>query len=374
MKILHNSSRILVGLVFIFSGFVKGIDPIGTKIKFSDYFIAFGMEQLEPLAFTLAILLILFEFMLGVALIVNFKLKVTSWITLIFMGLFTLLTLYLAIENPVSDCGCFGDAIIMTNWETFWKNVAITGLSIIVFMNRNNLKEIPRPKIQYSILSIAFVFLVAIIFYCYNHLPIIDFRPYKTDTNIPEKMEIPEDAPQPEYETILKYEKDGEIKEFTMDSLPDSTWKWVETENVLVKEGYQPPIQDFSINTLNGNDITDVILKKEKPVFLLISPDLSNASDKNLHKIKKMAKMAIDRYGEQSFICLTASTEGEIEEYREHHEIPYNFFHTDEIVLKTMIRSNPGLILLKEGTIKEKWHFNDIPDIGRIEELYFSEK
>ncbi|MFP4447192.1 MAG: BT_3928 family protein [Bacteroidales bacterium] len=371
MKILSTISRILVGLVFIFSGFVKGIDPIGTKIKFTDYFTAFGMDQLEPLAFTLAILLILFEFMLGVALIVSFRIKVTSWVTLIFMSLFTLLTLYLAIDNPVSDCGCFGDAIIMTNWETFWKNVIITGLSIIVFVNRNNFKETPRPKIQYSILSIAFVFLVAIIVYCYSHLPIIDFRPYNIGANITEKMEVPEDAPQPEYETILKYEKDGEIKEFTMDSLPDSTWSWVETENKLIKEGYQPPIQDFTITAMEGHDITDIILEKEEPVFLLISFNLEKASDKNQESINELARLAIEKYGNQSFICLTASTENEIEKYKDKHEVPYSFYHTDEITLKTIIRSNPGLVLIKEGTVLDKWHYNDIPTPEMVEEKYF---
>ncbi|MFO8236549.1 MAG: DoxX family protein [Bacteroidales bacterium] len=371
MKVLRNISRIIVGVVFLFSGLVKGIDPIGTKIKFTDYFTAFGMEQLEPIALVLAILLIGFEFLLGAALVANFKLKITSWITLIFMGTFTILTLYLALENPVSDCGCFGDAVVMTNWETFWKNVIITGLSAIIFIYRKHFVEVPKPQIQYSILSIALVFLVAVMFYGYNHLPILDFRPYKTGTNIPESMEIPEDAPQPKYETILKYEKDGEIKEFTMDSLPDSTWSWVETKNILVEEGYQPPIQDFSINTREGSDITDIILEKDEPVFLLVAPNLSEASRKNRETIHELAKMTINKYGQESFICLTASTESDIEKFKAKTQAPYDFYNTDETTLKTIIRSNPGLMLIKKGTIIDKWHYNDIPDPQKVKEKFF---
>ncbi len=369
MKYIRNASRIIVGIVFVFSGFVKGIDPLGSTYKFGDYFTAFGLESLEPLAFPLAIILSTFEFIVGFALIFNLKTKLNSWIVLIFMAFFTLLTLYLAIENPVSDCGCFGDAIIMTNWETFYKNIIILILTLIIFKYRYHFRSALTEKKQYGLPGIGVALILFTTFYCYQHLPIIDFRPYNVGANIAEKMEIPEDAPQPEYETILKYKKDGEIREFTMDSLPDSTWQWVETKNIKVKEGYKPPIQDFYISTLEGEDITDIILDQDKFTFIMIAHTLEEASERNIDDIKNIAEHC--RNNENcSFISLTSSLEKDIENYKEEHNIKFQFYNADEITLKTVIRANPGLILLKKGTILDKWHHNDIPSPKEISEKY----
>jgi len=369
MKYIRNISRFIVGFVFVFSGFVKGIDPLGSTYKFGDYFTAFGLESLEPSAFPLAIILSTFEFIIGFALIFNLKTKINSWIVLIFMSFFTLLTLYLAIENPVSDCGCFGDAIIMTNWETFYKNVIILLPTLIIFFYRNYFRSPLTEKKQYGALGIGIVLMLSVTFYSYQHLPILDFRPYNIGANIPEKMEIPEDAPQPEYKTILKYKKDGEIREFKMDSLPDSTWQWVETKNIKVKEGYKPPIQDFSISTLGGEDITDIILDQNKFTFILIAHTLEEASDRNIDDIKKLAEYS--RNNENcSFISLTSSLEKDIKNYKEKHDIKFQFYNADEITLKTIVRSNPGLILLKKGTILDKWHHNDIPAPKEVIEEY----
>ncbi|MGM0496537.1 MAG: BT_3928 family protein [Bacteroidota bacterium] len=369
MRYIRNISRIIVGIVFVFSGFVKGIDPLGSTYKFGDYFTAFGLESLEPLAFPLAIILSTFEFIVGFALIFNIKTKINSWIVLIFMGFFTLLTLYLAIENPVSDCGCFGDAIIMTNWETFYKNVIILIPTLIIFRYRDSFRSPYSEEKQFGVLAIGIALMLSVTFYCYQHLPIFDFRPYNVGTHIPEKMEIPEGAPQPEYETVLKYEKDDEIKEFTMDSLPDSTWQWVETKNVKVKEGYKPPIQDFSISTLDGEDITDIILDQNKFTFILIAHTLETASDKNIEDIKKLADYCLNNEN-CSFISLTSSLEKDIENYKEKYDINFKFYNADEITLKTIIRSNPGLLLLKKGTILDKWHHNDIPSAKKASEEY----
>lgn len=370
MKTLRTISRILVGAVLIFSGFVKGIDPLGTKYKFVDYFEAFGLPELEPTTLPLAILLIAFEFLLGVALISNFRTKITSWITLVFMGIFTLLTFYLALENPVQDCGCFGDAIILTNWETFWKNVIIMIFVVIIYIKRNEFQNTLRPMHQYSIMGLGLVVILAINYYSYNHLPMIDFRPYNVGANIPEKMKIPEDAPQPKYKTVLKYKKDGEVKEFSINNLPDSTWQWVETKNILIEEGYQPPIHDFTISTLDGKDITDIILERKEPTFLLIAYDLKEASGEHVEEINELARFARSR-DKKSFICLTASLEKTIRRYKAITGAPYKFYNTDEITLKTIVRSNPGLILIKEGTILDKWHHNDLPSVKEIKEKYY---
>ncbi len=361
MKYIRNISRILIGVVFIFSGFVKGIDPLGSTYKFGDYFTAFGLEQLDPLAFPLAIILSTFEFIVGVALIFNIKTKINAWIVFIFMSFFTLLTLYLAIEDPVSDCGCFGDAIIMTNWETFAKNVIILALAFVVFIYRDRFSSPFTHVKQYSILGIGIAFILAMSFYCYEHLPIMDFRPYNVGTHIPDKMKIPENAPKPEYKTILKYKKNGRIKKFTMDSLPDSTWQWVETKNIKIREGYVPPIQDFTISTREGKDITDIILEQDKFTFLLIAPNLKKSSVEDIEEINKIADLCNNKPN-CSFICLTASLNETINNFKEKHDISFTFYNTDEITLKTIVRSNPGLMLIKHGTILDKWHHNDVPN------------
>ena len=371
MKYIRNISRIVIGVVFIFSGFVKGIDPLGSTYKFSDYFTAFGMEQLDPLAFPLAIILSTFEFIVGVALIFNIKTRINSWIVLVFMSFFTLLTLYLAIDNPVSDCGCFGDAIIMTNWQTFAKNVVIMVFALIVFIYRNQFVSLFSNTKQYSILGIGIAFMVALSFYCYEHLPIIDFRPYNIGTHIPDKMKVPEDAPKAEYKTILKYKKNGKIKEFTMDSLPDSTWQWVETKNIKVKEGYVPPIHDFTISTLEGEDITDIVLKQDKFTFLLIAYNLKKSSGENMGEINKIADFCNNK-SNCSFICLTASIDKTINDFKNKYDTNFKFYNTDEITLKTIVRSNPGLMLIKHGTILDKWHHNDVPGPEKVSKEFLN--
>jgi len=373
MKYIRNFSRIIVGIVFVFSGFVKGIDPLGSTYKFSDYFTAFGLEQLDPLAFPLAIILSTIEFLIGFALLFNIKTKINAWVVLLFMSFFTLLTFYLALENPVHDCGCFGDAIILTNWQTFGKNIIILVFVALIFIYRHQFQSGFTLKTEYGILALGALFMISTSVYCYEHLPILDFRPYNVGANIPEKMKIPEGAPQPEYKTILKYKKDGQIKEFTMDSLPDSTWQWVESKNIKIKEGYQPPIQDFTISTLDGKDITDVVLDQNKFVFILVMPNLKNASTEHIDEIKKLASHCMNKPN-CSFISLTASIDQTIQTFKNKYQLPFQFYNTDEITLKTIIRSNPGLMLIKKGTILDKWHHNDLPTIPEIQEDFLENK
>jgi len=371
MKNLYTASRIIVGLVLIFSGFVKGIDPLGSNYKFIDYFIAFGIEFLNPIALYLGVLLSTFEFVLGAMLIFHVRPRASSWILLIFMGFFTLLTFYLALTNPVQDCGCFGDAIVMSNWETFWKNVVIMVFVVIVFINRNKFQSPYSNNWQWSITGISALIILGFSFYCYHHLPVFDFRPYNIGANIPDKMEIPDDAPKPEYKTILKYKKDGEIREFTMDSLPDSTWQWVETKNIKIKEGYQPPIEDFTISTLEGEDITDIVLDQDKFTFMLIAYDLGEADKSEMDQINRLAEFC-NNANNCSFIGLTASLEEEIESFKNNTGASFSFYQADEITLKTIIRANPGLMLIKKGTVLDKWHNNDLLSTPEFKEEFLN--
>jgi uncharacterized membrane protein YphA (DoxX/SURF4 family) len=358
-------ARILLGLTFVFSGFVKGIDPWGSAYKFTDYFNAFQMPWLTSLAFALGVLLSAAEFAMGVALIFNFFIRITSWFTLAFMVFFTILTFVLALTNPVTDCGCFGDALVITNWQTFYKNIVLLALAIYVFVNRKKFKSKNGPLLSIAFTGMTMVFYFYLVSYSYNHCPIIDFSPYKVGVNIPDAMKIPEGAPKAVYENnfIYKNIKTGEEKKFAEANIPwkdTLNWKYVKSEDpILIQKGYTPPIHDFRIESPQGDDIKDFYLYDEKETFMVIA---SNLKKTNLEGMRRIAQFAIEakRKG-YNFIGLTATSPSDFGAFKNATGAEFDFFNTDEITLKTIIRSNPGLILLKKGTIIGKYHFNDIP-------------
>ena len=372
MKALIIICRILIGIVFIYSGFVKGVDPLGSTLKFIDYFVAFGVGFLEPIAFPLAILMCTAEFVIGICLLSGIRIKFATWAALLLMSFFTPLTLVAAIYNPVSDCGCFGDAIILTNWQTFWKNIIIIIPVIFIFLFRKKIKPIYNNFTEWSIAGIAFLFLVFVSIYSYRHLPLIDFRPYKVGANIPEQMKIPEDAESDIYETILYYEKNSVVKAFTLENYPweDTTWTFVDQESKLIKEGYIPPIHDFNIITLDGIEITDKVLNDNNYSFLLVAYNLKKSNIKAIQKANDLAIYCSQN--NHSFYALTSSATSEIEELKNTVEIYFDFYTTDETTLKTITRSNPGLLLIKEGIIIAKWHYNDFPTIKELGKNYLS--
>ncbi len=364
MRIIKHLARFLVGLTFIFSGFVKGIDPWGSAYKFSDYFTAMQLDWLQWAAFPLGVLLAFAEVAIGVALVFNIFLHITSWFALIFMLFFTGLTLWIAIENPVTDCGCFGDAFVISNWETFYKNIILLILTIIVFYYRRNMFNLPGKRTGISLGALAILAYSVIVIYSYRHLPPLDFRPFKVGTNIPESMSIPEDASHDEYDNIFYYKNknSGEIEKFTEDNYPwqdTANWEFSDMESILIKKGYEPPIHDFRIETANGEDILDFFLYDDEYVFMLIAWDLKKSCTKKQERINTLARWAID--GGMQFIGLTSSLPNESEAFAKEHNVPYDFFNTDEITLKTIIRSNPGLMVIKDGIIVAKYHYNDIP-------------
>lgn len=370
MKVVKHIARVLVGITFIFSGFVKGIDPWGSAYKFTDYFHAMGMDWLVWSAFPLGVLLSFAEFAIGVALLFNVFLRFFSWLALLFMVFFTGLTLWIAIENPVTDCGCFGDALVISNWETFYKNVVLIILAIIVFFYRKKMKPLNK-KVSFVLSLTTVVVYFGIVIYSYNHLPIFDFRPYKVGVNIPESMSFPDDAPKDVYENIFYYrnKNTGEVERFTEDNYPwqdTLNWEFDNMESILIQEGYVPPIHDFTIVTPDGEDIKDFFIYDENFVFMLVAYNLDETSVKEQDKINALANWA--RENEMQFICLTASLPDKSAEFAQKHDTPYEYFNTDEITLKTMIRSNPGLIVLKDGDVIEKYHYNDIPTPEEFQE------
>lgn len=365
-------SRLIAGIVFVYSGFVKGIDPLGSAYKFGDYFAAFGIEFLESFALPLSVILSTAEMLIGVLLLTGVHMILASWAVLLFMGFFTILTLFIALTDPVADCGCFGDAIILSNWETFYKNVVLMLLVINLFMMRKKFRPVFTNKIyEWITLTSFIVIIMGISFYSYRNLPVIDYRPFNVGTDIEQKMSIPPDAPADEYEVILYYEKDGEVSAFSVDSLPDSSWEWVRTESTLISRGYEPPITNFQIESVDeGVDHTYDILQDEGYTFLLISWFLDESSEKSQERINRLAEWSQSQG--INFICLTASPPPQINDFIRRTGAEYKFYHTDEITLKTIIRSNPGLILIKEGTILGKWHYRNIPHADELKENLLS--
>lgn len=368
---LKHIARVLIGLTFVFSGFVKGIDPWGSAYKFTDYFTAFQMPWLTDLAFALGVLLAAAEFFLGVAFIFNFYIQITSWLMLAFMAFFTGLTFVIALTNPVSDCGCFGDALVITNWQTFYKNIVLLALAIFVFVRRKNFKSKNGPVLSIAFTAMTMVFYFYLVDYSYKHLPIIDFSPYKVGVNIPEAMKMPEGAASDVYENDLIYKniKTGEEKKFTEANYPwqdTLNWKFVKMESILVKKGYTPPIHDFRIESPEGDDIKDFFLYDTKGVFVVVAYNLQKTNKEAMKNIATFATEATKKG--YTFIGLTATSPDSFEAFKSETGIQFDFFNTDEITLKTMVRSNPGMLLLKNGTITGKYHFNDIPKPEELEE------
>jgi hypothetical protein len=358
MKVIRVASGIVIGIVFIFSGLVKAIDPLGSAYKFHDYFQAFDLSFLFPLCLPLAITLFTVEFIAGFSVLTGIMQKKGISVVMLLMVIFTPLTLILALTNPVSDCGCFGDAIHLTNWQTFWKNLILITLSIILYTNRKEIKQSFKVVTDWIIITIAILFIILFSVFNLTYLPVIDFLPYKTGTNIAEKMVIPEGVAADKYETTFIYEKDGVQKEFTLNNYPanDSTWVFIDQKSVLVSKGYQPPIHDFRINSQNGEDITSQILSYSGYSLLMISRKLEEAGIKNLSTGFELGKYCMQKG--INFYILTASGTDEVKNYD--NALPFN--SADETTLKTMVRSNPGYIFLKNGIITNKWSWANIPD------------
>ena len=364
--IIINLFRIVLGLTFILSGFVKAIDPLGTQYKIEDYLGVLSLGGMLPDFVTLgtSVAISAIEFTLGVLLLFAISRRVISKVTLVFMTIMTLITAWLYIANPISDCGCFGDAIHLTNGETLLKNVIMLVMTaVVVYKPRDMIRTLSNGNstivINYSVL---FILLYAA--YSLYMLPQFDFRPYHIGANIEEGMKIPEGAPQPEFETTFMMKKDGQTKEFTLENYPDSTWEFVDSKTIMIKEGFVPPIHDFSILSLNGDDLTEDILQQKGYTFLLIAPYLEKADDSNFGPIDQIYEYA-EEYG-YKFYCLTASGKQAIAHWQDMTGAEYPFYNTDAVTLKTIIRSNPGMLLLKDGTVIQKWSHNELPNDSEL--------
>lgn len=384
MKLITGISRILVGVLFIISGLIKANDPLGFAYKLQEYFEVFGTDFLKPLALGLAIFICAFEVLCGVATLTGSKMKPVAWALLLMIIFFTFLTFYSAYFNKVTDCGCFGDALksligrSLTPWESFTKDIVLFILIIPIFIRRNEIKSFFGAKADTGIVAGSLLLTGFFSLYCYWHLPVKDFRPYAVGKSIPDQMRIPEGAKPDVYESVLVYKnkKTGESKEFTMAEYTKATylwedtltWAWEATNNKLVQEGYHPPIHDFSISSPEGEDLTQKIITNPNYNFLLISYDINKADKGVQPKINEfVAQCEKDSI---AFVGLAGSSPKEIDNFRHEVNAMYNYYITDQTVLKTMIRSNPGLMLMKNGVVIANWHYNDFPSYEEVATNY----
>lgn len=375
VNIVLTAARILFGITFVFSGFVKAVDPIGFAYKIEDYLIAFQLIPFIPLALTFAVTLILVELLLGVFILLGLYRKLSTAMGVLFMAVMTPMTLYIALKNPVEDCGCFGDALVISNWDTFYKNIVLVLLAVLLLVYHKRIKPLFTNKSKG--LVVGFVFLFSLLFCLYNifYLPIMDFRPYKVGVNIAEQME--NDVSNGDvYENIYIYEKDGVEEEFTEDNFPweDSTWTFVDYQSKLIKEGEKPLIDEFYITAyakddagafVKGGDITDDILTN-KVVLFVVSLSLDDAREKGMKQIIALADYAADN--DIELLVATSSEAAAIEQWhREWGNPKVGYGLMDELTLKTIVRSNPGLLLLSGGTIVGKWSSRRLPNQRQLE-------
>ena len=365
LTVVVNVCRLLLAATFIFSGFVKANDPLGTVYKLEDYVHAMAWFTL-PDTFLLgcAVILAIFEFNLGVYLLFGMKRKATSAITLAFMVVMTLLTVYIAIANPVEDCGCFGDVLILSNGATLAKNIVLLGAAVLVSRYYRLQKDFLGSTAKWLIAFVSLCLIIVYAVYCIVCLPVLDFRPYKVGTNLREAVT----SNQQKFDVKIVYEKDGQTMELSAeDEDPDSTWTYVETRRTPI-ETQHLATADFYVADADGEDVTEEILLADGYTLLLIIPDLMNADEGCVDKVNEVYDYAQEKgWG---FYCLTSSEDQRAQTYwNDHTGAEYLYYIAEERMLKTVVRGQPGLVLLQDGVIVKKWGNYNLPDDAELQEV-----
>ncbi len=358
-KFITWFSRIFVGLLFIISGLIKLNDPVGFSYKLAEYFgeTVLNLPFLIPVALPLAVFIVIFEAILGVMLLVGYQRKFTVWSLLLMIVFFTFLTFYSAYFNKVTDCGCFGDALKLTPWQSFWKDIILLFFILILFVNQKYITPLFTRAGRGIVVGIALALCIFMGYYVLNHLPLVDFRAYKTGTNIQEGMSIPEGAPRDEIEMTFIYKVDGkniEYKEADLMNLPEGA-EFVDRRDVVISKGYVPPIHDFTME-LDGSDYTDEILAAPK-VLMFTAYDLDQSSAAGMAKLEQLHKSAAAKG--YKVLALTSSGPEKIARAKERYSHTFDYYFCDATTIKTIERANPSLVVLEKGTITQKLHHND---------------
>ena len=361
MKYVVNICRALVGVLFIISGLIKLNDPMGFSFKLQEYFApdVLNIEFLSPYALALAVFLVVFEVMLGMMLLLGYAKRFTLWSLLGMIVFFTFLTFYSAQFNKVTDCGCFGDAVKLTPWESFWKDVALLVMILILYFGRKYLQPIFTKNIRSIAVLISLLLCFWLGYHVLMHLPVVDFRPYKIGANIPDGMEVPKDALPAIIEYQWEYEINGKKTVITnttgLDPQPEGG-KRLGVETEFIREPYEPPIHDFTIE-LDGNDYAEEMLAEDK-LIMIISYDLEQADWEGFEGIKKLTDEALSKG--YKVIVMSASGDNETSKLLSEKQLNFQFYYTDMTTLKTIVRSNPGILEVRKGTITQKMHWNDL--------------
>ncbi|MCL6272609.1 DoxX family membrane protein [Muricauda sp. 2012CJ35-5] len=362
MKYLVWISRIVVGILFIISGLIKLNDPVGFSFKLEEYFSqgVLDLPFLMPLALTISLFVVIVEVLLGILLLIGFKPKFTVWSLLLMIVFFTFLTFYSAYFNKVTDCGCFGDAVKLTPWESFTKDVILLGLILILFFGRKHINSIFNTKTNWIIGGVSLVACILFANQVLNHLPTVDFRPYKIGANIEEGMSVPDDAPKPLYEYAWRFKVDGEDKiVVTNGEYPSVDGEFLDVETTEIQKGYEPPIHDFTIEQ-NGVDFAPELLMVDK-LMMVIAYDLAKSDKAYFKDVAELANSAKKK--NYQVIGMSASSDAQTSQLIKEFNLDFQFYFTDETTLKTIVRSNPAVLLLEKGTIVQKVHHNDLDQI-----------
>ena len=362
MKYLVTFSRLVVGILFIISGFIKLNDPVGFSFKLEEYFsqgvldLPFFMDY----ALAISIIVVILEVLLGIMLLIGFRVKFTVWSLLLMIIFFTFLTFYSAYFNKVTDCGCFGDAIKLTPWESFTKDVILLALILVLFFGRKHIKPIFGERSERIIMGIALFVCILYANYVLNHLPVFDFRPYEIGKNIEEGMTVPEDAPKAIFDYAWKFNVNGEEQIIvTQGDYPQVDGEFIGVETTEVQKGYEPPVHDFTIEQ-NGEDFATSLLQEPKLV-MVIAYDLNKSENEAFAEVKMVTDRAIEKG--YKVVGMSASNEEQTGALKNGYKLNFDFYFTDETTLKTIVRSNPGVLTLEKGTIKQKVHFNDLDEL-----------
>lgn len=367
LTILVNVCRCLLAVTFLFSGFVKANDPLGTLYKLQDYLTVWGISFIpDTMILMAAIAIAFFEFTLGCYLALGKRRKTISRIALYFMVVMTLLTVYIAIYNPVTDCGCFGDAIVLTNTQTLLKNIVLLAAAVIISISPQSMKHMMTPRFDWIVTTIMMVGILVYSIYSVYALPTIDFRPYKIGTNLADAVSGDGDS-QMQFDVKLVYEKDGRQIELGLeDDDPDSTWNYVETKRTPISSGVKPIINLYVEN--DGEDITSDIITDEGDLFLLIAPDLAAADQSAIDEIEEIYEY-ISTLENAELYMITASNMDEQEKWIDYTGAEYLIYTSDERILKTVVRANPGLVRLHNGVITHKWSNWTLPSVEQLEAI-----
>ena len=367
-----NVCRFLLAVTFLFSGFVKANDPLGTVLKIDDYLNAWSFPTIPGLFLVMmAIALSFFEFTLGLYLFFGMRRKWVSRLTLAFMSVMTILTAYIYVANPVKDCGCFGDAIVLTNGQTLLKNIVLLGAAAMITRWYDQQVQIISKRFYWILSTILSLGIIVYALYCIYALPVIDFRPYKVGTDLRAMVEG-NDGQRPKFENTVVYEKDGRTIELGMDDDdPDSTWTYVETRSRQVGGGDKDAQVGFFIME-DDMDITSDILQTDGYMFLLVAPDLHRADESIMDRINDLYDYS--QADDMEFYCLTASDQAAQDRWIDYTGGEYIIYTSDGETLQTMVRSNPGLIMLKDGKIVGKWSSWNFPTTDEIQRLTIGDR